>query len=167
PRIAHSAILTVDHKIIIYGGISDVNVSQPLAVLDTSLWIWSHPKIISSFERVGKQLTINFENNPNDITIFNITIWAIGESNALSFDDKMSSSNGQITLGKRDTNETYNTVNKDSPNDVMLAVIFIGVAIILIGSATFILYIWCGKRRKHRQKRDIKTKSTAADHISM
>ncbi|CAG8579985.1 8217_t:CDS:2 [Cetraspora pellucida] len=185
PRIAHSAILTLDNKIIIYGGMSDVKMSQPLAVLDTSLWFWSHPKIISSFERyhyttnrVGKQLTITFENDSNmapfdDITILNMTIWAIDstfESNTLSFDDKMLSSNGQITLGKRDTVETNNVINKESvndPNEIMYIVIFAGIAIILAGSITFILYIWFGKRRKRRQKRDIKTKSTAADHISM
>ncbi|CAG8446213.1 9508_t:CDS:2 [Cetraspora pellucida] len=176
PRIAHSAILTLDSKIIIYGGMSDVKMSQPLAVLDTSLWFWSHPKIISSFERVGKQLTITFGNDPNmapfdDITILNMTIWAIDSTfvpNTLSFDDKMLSSNGQITLGKRDTVEANNVINKEyNPNEIMYVVIFAGIAIILAGSITFILYIWFGKRRKRRQKRDIKTKSTAADHISM
>ncbi|CAG8759823.1 10319_t:CDS:2 [Gigaspora margarita] len=181
PRSAHSAILTSDNKIIIYGGTSDsdVNLSQPLAVLDTSVWVWLQPKIISSIERnfhtnniAGKQLMITFENKPtvdplNDITILNITTWAIDttfKSESLSIDEKMLPLK---TLDKRDIVDENNNSSNDSAK--MIIVITSGVAIILVGTIIYCLYLCCiHKKKSRKQKRNIQTKRrTAADHIEM
>ncbi|RIB05459.1 hypothetical protein C2G38_2047575 [Gigaspora rosea] len=182
PRSAHSAILTSDNKIIIYGGTSDVNLSQPLAVLDTSIWVWSQPKIINSVERyfhktniAGKQLMITFENKPtvdplNDITILNITTWSIDttfKSGTLSIDEKMLPLNDQITLNKRDAVDVDESSNNDSTK--MFIVIISGIAIILFGTIMYCSYLcFVHKKKSSKQKRNIQTKRrTAADHIEM
>ncbi|CAG8476600.1 2514_t:CDS:2, partial [Dentiscutata heterogama] len=176
PRSGHSTILTSDNKIIIYGGTSDVNLSQPLAVLDTSVWMWSQKKIISSIERycyttntVCKQLIITFGNEPkidplNDITILNITIWAINttsKSEILSINEEMSPSSDQKVFAKR---SIYNNNNEGT----MIIVIIVGITVIFAGTFAYLLYLWLNKRRKRRQKRNVQSKRhTAADDIAM
>jgi len=91
PRCAHSAVVTKDDRIIIYGGASDFNITQAIgdvAVLTTRNWTWTKPSVTNapqnrfghSATMVGNQMVVAFGNNPdtgadNSIHVLDTTTW--------------------------------------------------------------------------------------------
>ncbi|OBZ88226.1 RING finger protein B [Choanephora cucurbitarum] len=110
----HSAVVTSDDKIIIFGGDNGENQRNrqflnTVAILDTKTWAWTIPSIGGippsrrSFAAVGllddKHLTVTFGAGSNvyynDINVFDLS----GSSWVQSFDQSSSSSNQTISKG--------------------------------------------------------------------
>ncbi|KAF0513069.1 galactose oxidase [Gigaspora margarita] len=149
-RVGHSAVLTLNGSIIIYGGTSDDSNLGPqvlpdIAVLDVNSWAWSNPKI--SQTNAPPSLTFHsaaLYGNYMIITFGRITSTFAVKSNNMTLNNNIYILDTQNYTW---INTTKNTSEKGKFNYILL----FGIGALLVAFSLVVVLIYKFKTRRQRQ----------------
>ncbi|KAF0531629.1 galactose oxidase [Gigaspora margarita] len=169
PRYGHSAVLSKDGNIIIFGGArGSAQVYPDLAVLNTNTWIWSVPSnstvnvppsltfhtanlykiyMIIAFGRKTSQVVVRPYNYSNNIYIFNTATYSwVSSFNEVSQGTPTNSDGAATNKGDLSTD------NGNSSTYKIILYLVIGIGCIAFLSGLVVCYKKCYKNRTKIEK---------------